>query len=349
MSVGKTHEVHAGSFHLQTPVGKSFGDKPGWDHFTLAPADMLEDQFYDIFATTQACESLKRLAEREGPFAMFLGFHSPHEPYIMPERYLDFLKPQDVPLPAARCEGEYESKAEAYRRRVDLFKRKFGEVDEEMFRKGIAGYFCLLKLVDDCLGRVLATMRELGLMENTLIVFTSDHGDVLGEHWIFNKAATFHEGEARIPFLVRFPDGAHASTRVGHLASSLDFVPTLLEILGVEADVSLPGMSLMPMIERDEKLRDAVTCATREQMMIRTETHKLWLHAELGDGEMYDLTADPMELDNLYGRPEYAALQAELTDRMLRERMRDDMTDNTNTAGELRIRDEAKVTYEPEI
>ena len=106
---------------------------------------------------------------------------------------------------------------------------------------------------------------------------------------------------------------------------------------------------MMPMIEQNHKLRRAITCATDKQMMIRTETHKLWLHGENGDGEMYDLTADPMEMENLFARPDCAALQAELTHRMLRMRMQDDAADNSNTAGERRIHDEAMVTWEPEI
>ena len=101
VSVGKTHMVHAGSYHIQVPVGRTFGDAGDWDHFHPAASPEDDEHFFDICATRRACKALDRL-RRFQPFALFLGFHAPHEPYVVPERYLDFCKPEDVPLPEAR-------------------------------------------------------------------------------------------------------------------------------------------------------------------------------------------------------------------------------------------------------
>jgi arylsulfatase A-like enzyme len=279
---------------------------------------------------------------------MFLGFHAPHEPYVMPKRYLNFCKPENAPLPKARAADEYETKSNGYRRRVDFFKKMFGEGSHDKTRRGIAGHHCLLKMVDDLLGQVLDELQKLGLLENTLVVFTSDHGDVLGEHGIFNKAATFYEGEIRIPMMVRFPDGRHAGKRLEHLGSSLDFFPTLMDILGIQADVSLPGRSLMPLIQKGEKVRDHVTTATTNGMMIRTEKEKLWHNRSADDGEMYDLEKDPLELNNLFHKPNYLEMRRRLSEEMLLARMNDDFETSWPTQRDRRLRQEVRSSYEPE-
>lgn len=281
---------------------------------------------------------------------MFIGFHAPHEPYVMPEKYLDFCKPENVPLPTNRNESEYESKSEGYRRRYDLFKSKFGEITDEMVQKGIAGHYCLLKMVDDCLGMIMDKLREQNLLDNTLIVFAADHGDLLGEHGLFNKAATHYESEARVPFMLRFPDGYKAGASVDHLASSIDFVPTLFDLMGLSPDVSLPGHSLVPSIKEGKAVRDYVTLADGHGTMgVRTKEHKLWYNSQHQDGEMYDLTDDPHELKNLYHDKEDSKLRMELFELMLHARVSDDERDNIPTKRERLLHDEISASYEPEV
>lgn len=347
VSVGKTHMVHAGSYHIQIRSRNSWSPLGGWNHFDLKPSVEKEEDYFDIAMAREACRALRRLKKTQ-PFALFLGFHAPHEPYVMPKQYLDFCKPKDVPMPKACAADEYEKKSQRYRNRVDYFRKMFGEIDESMIRRGIAGHHCLLKMVDDMLGQVLDEMQKLELLENTLIVFTSDHGDVLGEHGIFNKGATFYEGEARIPMMIRFPDGRHSGKQMKHLGSSLDFAPTLFDLLGVEADISLPGKSLLPMIEKGERVREFVTSATVNGMMILTEQEKLWQNTRDDDGEMYDLQKDPLELNNLFHNPNYLEMRRRLTEQMLRARMNDDISTSRPTERERRLHQEIRSSYEPE-
>lgn len=347
VSVGKTHMVHAGSFHIQIRAGKSWDPLRGWNYVDVKATEERDEDYFDIAAARETCRALQRLKGTQ-PFALFLGFHAPHEPYVMPKKYLGFCKPENAPLPKARAADEYETKSEGYRRRRDLFKNRFGENTDAKTRQGIAGHHCLLKMVDDMLGQVLDEMKSLGLLENTLIVFTSDHGDVLGEHHIFNKAATFYEGETRIPMMIRFPDGRHRGKRLDHLGSNLDFFPTLLDILGEEADVSLPGKSLMPMIEKGEIVREHVTTATVNGMMIRTDKEKLWHDKSPDDGEMYDLNKDPMELTNLYHSPEHREMRRKLTEKMLLSRINDDNETARPTKRDKRLHQEIRSSYEPE-
>ncbi len=163
VSVGKTHMVHAGSFHIQIPVGKTFGDQGGWDHFHPTASPETEEKYFDIQATQRASEVVEKL-KSDGPFALFLGFHAPHEPYVMPRKYLDFCKPEDVPLPESCSVDQYDTKSANYRNVVDHFKRMFGEITDEDIKKGIAGHHCLLKMVDDCLNVFLTTLRKNNLL-----------------------------------------------------------------------------------------------------------------------------------------------------------------------------------------
>ena len=163
------------------------------------------------------------------------------------------------------------------------------------------------------------------------------------------KAATFYEGEVHIPLLIRFPDARGAGLRPPYLASNIDLVLTLLDILNVKADVSVPGDSLVPMIDEDRPVRDAVICATSGAMMLRTETAKFWYDHRHGDGEMYDLASDPDELNNLFPDPGHCELRRELVERMLHLRMEDDYRDALPTDRERRIHREVESSYEPDV
>jgi arylsulfatase len=349
VSVGKTHMIHAGSFHIPVPVGKSFGDQDGWNHFEPTESPEQEEHYYDIHVARRACDALERLNGTD-PFAMFIGFHAPHEPYVMPKKYLDYCKPEEVDLPTIRHENEYETKSDAYRRRRDLFKNKFGEISDDMVRKGIAGHYSLLKMVDDCLGMIMEKLKEQNLLENTLIIYASDHGELLGEHGIFNKAATAYESEIRVPFMIRLPDGYKAGENIKQLASSIDFVPTLFELLGLTPDVTLPGYSLVPAIKNGTEIREYVTLADGNATMgIRTKEHKLWYNATFRDGELYDLSKDAAELNNLYHNQEATQLRSQLFELMLHARIADDERDNLPTKREKLLHDEVKASYEPEV
>lgn len=348
VSVGKTHMVHSGSFHIQVPPALSFSGSRQWDHFNPMPTPEKDSNFYDIHTACRACDALQRLKD-EGLFAMFIGFHAPHAPHIMPEKYLNFCKPEEVSLPVARCAGEYQMKSQAYRERVNLYKDKFGGIDDDMVLRGIAGYRCSLKMIDDCIGMVMRKMEELNLLSNTVVIYTSDHGELQGEHWLFGKAASFYEGEVRIPFMIRFPDGYMAGTQVSGLASSIDFVPTILDVLGIDADITLPGKSLIPSIDKGKTNSEYVISSINGAMMIRNERYKLWYDSRYKDGELYDLENDPYELENLYFKKEFNGLRAELFELMLNVRLIEDVKDNLPTAREKSILKTAMALYGQQI
>lgn len=350
LSTGKTHLIHSGSYHAHIELGESFGDQGGWDHFRPEATPEERARYFDIATTDKACDILGKLSARE-PFAMFVGFHAPHEPYVMPEEYLDFCRPEQVELPASAIQMESRpAKSDAYQQRVDHFKKRLGHpINDNEIRSGIAGHHCLVKMVDDCLGQILETLEATGLSRNTLVVYTADHGDVLGEYRIFNKAATFHDSEVRVPMLMRFPDGRHAGQRIEDFASSIDFFPTIFDMLDMKVDCALPGVSLRPALENRGAVRDHVTCAIPNGgMMYRTGDWKLWLHPD-GDGEMYHIAEDPLEMHNCFQDPAHAEKRYELTQALLLSRMKDDSAANAMTRQETLLREAVSLTNEPEV
>jgi arylsulfatase A-like enzyme len=361
VSVGKTHEIHAGSFHIPVPLGKSFGERDGWDHFHVERSPEPEETFFDICTARRTCDALDRFAggnrqadgtsERE-PFALFAGFHAPHEPYVLPEKYLSFCGPGDVTLPKNRSLDEYHTKSAAYRRRIDHFRKLFGDfiVTDDVIRRGIAGYHCSLKMVDDCIGMVMEKMRSTGLLDNTLVIFTSDHGEMRGEHYLFNKNATAYEAETHIPFFIRFPDGRKAGETVSRLSCAIDFLPTLMDILKIDPDLPLPGYSLLPAINEGREVRDHVLIwHSQSSLTLYTEKAKLVYCPEDQDGELYNLADDPGEMNNLWNEKGGEALRKELILRMLHSRLWNDKRSSAFTRRERRLHAEVLASMEPEV
>lgn len=351
VSVGKTHMVHGGSFHIPVPLDHSFGEEDGWDHFHPKVSPQPEETFYDLQTAHRACDALERLSSR-GPFAMFVGFHAPHEPYVLPEKYLDFCRPEDIILPKNRSSLEYGEKSESYRRRMDHFRRMFGDSidDDEAIRRGIAGYYCALKMADDCIGQILDCLRSLGLNESTFVVFTSDHGELLGEHYLFNKNATAYDGEIHIPFLIRYPDHRFVGKTVSQLGGGIDFLPTLMELLGLQPDLPLPGCSLVPAIENGREVRkELLIWHLESSLTLICREAKLTYCPETEDGELYDLLRDPEEMHNLWNRKEAKELQQNMLLRMLHRRLLEDKMSSTMTYREWRLHDEVYASKEPEV
>ncbi len=164
------------------------------------------------------------------------------------------------------------------------------------------------------------------------------HGDLLGEHMLFNKAATLYVSEIRIPMMIRFPGGDHSGKAIEQFGSGIDVLPTLMDILKIDNDLALPGLSLLPAIAEDAQARKHVTTTIIDAMTIRTDTEKLWYNGPDHDGEMYDLADDPACTD----------LRGELFEAMLQSRMTDDRIYSQPTPKEVRLREEVSSSHEPE-
>lgn len=233
------------------------------------------------FTVDQVRAFLKKAPE---PFSVTCSILSPHSPMLLPRRWLGRHDPARVPLPT-NIEDDYTLPRPAPIPTAI-------PADASGLGSFIALYADLVEEVDHHIGRLLATLDEQGLAERTIVVFTADHGEMMGSHGTLAKSLLFEEA-VRVPLIIRQPGGPRG-VRDG-LTTALDIAPTLLARAGIRAD--LPGRDLLSRTGAPDAVVSELALASGRARMIRTPTHKLVLRD--GEGRLYDLTADPGEQRNL--------------------------------------------------
>jgi arylsulfatase len=283
----------------------------------ICPYDL--DDSWDGFVGTEA-EAFIRDYDDERPFAAMVGFPGPHCPYDPCADYAAMFDPVDMPPPAPYVEAHDRRLREANVRgnRAAWNGVDYTEFTDAHKARVRAHYAALVKQIDDQVGRLLAALRETGRLDNTVILFSSDHGDLLGDHGLIGKN-NFYEGSCRVPMLVRRP-GTGARTTEESIVSLEDVTATLLGLAGVERpayydSLPLPGLGL------DGPQRKRVFGFLGNAQMNLDGRYK-WVKYASGEQLLFDLDSDPEETTNLAdsddGRVRARQLDAELTRRLMR-------------------------------
>ena len=274
------------------------------------------------------------------PFLLAVGFQDPHHPHCVPTEFEDRVNPADVPLPDF-VEGELDDKPPHFleARCGQLEKSEvrgkfpfagqgggadYRNVSEPDARLGRAYYYNMVKLIDQQMGRILECLDTQGLAENTLVLFTTDHGELLGDHGIWMKGPFHYEQLVRVPTLLRFPREIPAGQRTTALFSHVDIVPTLLSAVGLPIPSETDGVDAMPMLtDTTGAIRDSVLveCVDDPRGLrlktIITDTRKLTWYCGHDYGELYDLETDPQERVNHWNSTTYTADRISLMSRIL--------------------------------
>ena len=258
---------------------------------------------------------------KAGPFSLTCSISPPHPPFLAVPPYTDMFPPAKMPLPK---NFSHDLRWSPYRLRAEAMSH-FHNAD--YVRQLSAIYYAMVKEIDDHIGRLLKHLDDLGLKDNTLVVFTADHGEMLGSHGMVSKMV-FHEEAVHVPLLLHMPGVIKPGTVVREPVSGLDLFATILDYLGVEAPAR-DGDSLRPYVEHRGKAGPDYRVAewnTRNvpNYMVRTAEWKLMI-ANSPDSKsvdaLYDLRNDPYEMRNLLGDPtdrsRYAAKAGEMKDRLL--------------------------------
>lgn len=285
----------------------------------------------DAFVGRRAVEWLEAW-DGDEPFCLWVSFCNPHFPFDPPEPYDTMYDPDEVPLPVWK-EGELENKPTQLQFQKE---RGYDEATEPLMRKMVANYYGLISLIDDQVGEILRVLEGKGLTDDTMIAFASDHGDHLGDHRLLYKSGvTFYEGSVRVPYLIRYPERFPQGVVCEELVEAIDLPATFLDVAGVERPPGMQGRSLVGLAEgevddwRDDAFSE-IDLRINPQMhgprdpdsrdyvaMITTRNWKYVHFPNLGIGELYDLTNDPHELDNLFYDSQYADKVAEMRLRLL--------------------------------
>ena len=270
-----------------------------------------EEQTDGIVAT----ETIKLLEKhKDGPFLIAAGFYRPHCPYVAPKKYFDLYPIEKVAAP----KGPFDEVKNVPKCALSSTTPwPWYGVSWEQSRESLQAYHATISFVDAQVGRLLDAVDRLGLADNTIIVFWSDHGYHTGEHGLWKKQSLF-EGSARVPMIISAPG---QKTKVGvspRTVELVDLYPTLADLAGLEAPANLAGASLKPLLDDPEAAwsRPAFTQVWRGSFpghSVRTERFR---YTEWADGkqgaELYDYETDPGEQNNLANDPQHAATVAEL-------------------------------------
>ena len=272
-----------------------------------------------------ALEYLRDSARKDQPFALCVGFVAPHFPFIVPEPYFSMYYPDKTDLPD-NPPGHLDDLPPAARR----LRQAFGFVDfsDEQVLRARAAYYGLISYVDAKIGRLLDALEEQGLVESTVVVHTSDHGELLGEHGLWRKMS-FYEQSARVPLQISWPGRIPAGRRFGGTVSLVDVTATILELAGVPEEATQlmapDGDSLLPLMRgegmewKDEAFVEHLAHGTdRARAMVRRGNWKLsYSHGNPPELELYDLEADPGEFTNLADTPASADVRERLLARIM--------------------------------
>ena len=284
------------------------GKKPvlGGNTFVVVAAEGDDLVHSDGKTAAKACEILRR--KQESPFFLAVGFVRPHVPFVSPEKYHTAFPWERITLPE-NVAGDWEDIPKAginYKTSLNM------QMDETRQKKAVAGYYAAVTYMDALVGKVLSTLHETGLEDNTIVIFTSDHGYHLGEHDFWAKVSC-HDESAAVPLIIAVPGKKPAVCP--SFAELLDLYPTLSSLCGLEVPARLQGKNLAPLLDDPSlKVRDsAFTINGKDNaFLLREEKWAFIQYGEKADKgmELFDMEKDPHQFTNLASRTDHTSIIA---------------------------------------
>ncbi|MGB0058983.1 sulfatase family protein [Candidatus Binatus sp.] len=299
-------------------IGRSrhVGNAKGAPSWQAAPCPLALEDYADVWHGARAAKWIEDYSRRE-PFFLWVGFPGPHDPWDAPTEALEQYEHAEIPRPrsfnppAVPPSGPFNLMLNAFLAYSD---------SATMTEEGIAGmrraYYANVTVIDTGLGRIVEALREKGILDNTWIVYTTDHGEMMGEHRMITKMV-FYEPSVRVPMIVRPPRGVAART-VHEPVQLMDLAATFREIAGAAAIEQSAANSLMPAPagNRAPAHLDAIPSENFGFAMFLADRYKLVVHEDTCEpGQLFDLLEDPTEDRNLCGDPNHAAI----VDRLMKD------------------------------
>jgi arylsulfatase A-like enzyme len=299
--------------------------------------DLPQELHYTTWTAERSIAAIDRSVAAEKPFFLWASFHDPHPPYLVPEPWDSLYDPADME-PGTLLPGELDRMPPHFGltqqpnpdfsawRETPWPNHGFHShlADEAELRKNMAVYYGMISFMDAQIGRILGRLDELGIAEDTLIVFSTDHGHFLGQHGLTAKGAFHYEDLLRLPFIVRWPGRVPAGVENASLQSLVDLAPTFLSACGLPIPGIMQGVDQLGVWQGERpSARDMTVTEFRHQptaVHLRTyieSRYKLTVYRNHNYGELFDLHNDPEERCNLWDDPEYAHIRAEMLHKSL--------------------------------
>jgi len=298
---------------------------------TAIPAEL----YATSFLGERACAYLDE-ADRDVPFFLMVSFPDPHHPFNPPGKYWDMYKPDQFPAPEAFRRNGWTPPAlvqniikEREAGKANLTGMNTIGVSAREAQEARALTCGMIACIDEAIGAVLGALDRSGRRDDTVVIFTSDHGDHLGDHRLMLKGAEQYQSIVRVPFIWSDPQSSDQPTRTDALASTMDISATVLDRARIEPFSGMQAKSLLSAIEQGTAVRDSVfiqydhqasSSGTNVPARVHTlidDRYRLSVFHGTGWGELYDLMDDPGEFENLWDDPAHAATRARMAERLL--------------------------------
>ena len=283
---------------------------------------------YDEEVAHQAVQKIYDLARRPEPQPFFLtvSFSQPHSPFVAGREHWERYENDEIDLPEVPPLSLDEMDAHS-RRLHHMFHIDEYTVTEQDVRNARRAYYGMISYIDDKVGELMAALRETDLLEDTLVVFTSDHGEMLGERGLWYKQSLL-EGSLRVPLMMRMPNRIHQCARVSQPVSLLDLLPTFVELATDDQEVSyvepIEGRSLAPLLSSEKYASEHPVFAEYSAegtyapcLMVRKGKYK-YIYCETDPALLFDLDNDPRELNNLAEDAACSDVLADMHEELLR-------------------------------
>lgn len=311
--------------------GKQTNDMEGyqdssvdWNGWISRPYHTSENLHPTHWTADRAIEFLKK-RDPNKPFFLKCSFARPHSPYDPPQVYYDMYKDNhNIPEPFV---GDWSQCNDVEFDALNVHTWR-GKLHSEDIRRARAAYYGNITFIDYSIGRVLRTLNSMRLYDDTMILFTSDHGDMLGDHHLWRKTHAY-EGSTHIPLLIKPTQGqGNKMQRCGKLTTLMDIMPTVLDAVGLRIPATCDGLSMLPLLQgkssdnwRTHLLSEHCACYAQEQeyVFVADEQYKLIFFPYNGSLQFFDLIKDPGECVNEILKPEYTQIIADMTNHLVKE------------------------------
>ena len=346
ISIGHSTEAHACGMHYGVWLEdrgidpEKYFARTAYDDF--GAWDLPEEHHNSTWVADVTIEAMTRAAGRGQPFFIWANFADPHNPCMVPEPWAGMYDPESIPTFGFKP-GEPASFASKPPFYMEILERSgpyaarpadpglpgAGNVShlgytQAQTQRNAAAYYGMVSLMDKHIGRILDALDKSGEADNTLVVFASDHGDLLGDHGMWWKSLVCFDESMRVPMLARFPDRIPAGSRCRGFQSLIDLFPTFCDFTGVRTPRSCEGVSQREVwlgaklaARADVIVEERPYSTDFTQRFIVTDTHKLGFYADRPYGELYDIVNDPDHIHNLWDDPRHREIKEKLIARIL--------------------------------
>lgn len=307
--------------------------------------DIPEEAHYNTFISERTNYYIEKAVNEDKPFFIWASFPDPHPDYFVPSKYASMYDPKELSL---QMREDFElNTMNPITAKTQEMNPDFSEFeesgyclhglhshiqDEESLRQDVAWYYGMVTFMDKHIGKILDKLEEMKILDDTVVIFTTDHGHYFGQHGLIRKGPFHYEDALKVPFLVSYPKKIMPNWKSNSLNSLVDLAPTILDIIGCEIPRSMTGISQKDVwYGIENNAREWVICENRHEqskLNLRTyidQRYKLTVFQNQSFGDLYDLKNDPLEQNNLWNNPDYSNLKMELLQKFINAELQKEM------------------------